>query len=334
MVANVTQQIKKAALPQDAVGRHLITKIPTASSKQTIGEIRAQLHDFSHQTDSIDYIYLLNDEQKLVGVISIRELIQQDADIVVRDAMVKDLVVSHARVPKKRVAHLAIKHNIKAVPIVDKEGKIVGVLPSDNILSILYEEYKKDLYRRAGIISQPDSLKTILDQSIWQTYLLRIPWIVIGLVGGIFAAQIIELFEATLVETLALAAFIPLIVYISAAVGNQTQTFLVRDLAFSPKLNIAAYTLKQFLATTLIGLTCGTLIWLIVSIFWTSTQLGAVVGMAAFTAITSSTILAVAVPYLLFKLKQDPASGSGPFATILQDLASIFIYLIIAQALL
>ncbi len=334
MTTDVTRRLKNATLPKDAVGRELLTKVPTAFSNRTVGELLGNLPYLALNTDSIDYIYILNKEEKLTGVISIRELLRSKPDDNIRDVMVKNLVVSHAQVHRKRVAHLAIKHNIKAVPVVDDDNRLLGILSSDKVLSILYDDYRREIYRSASIFNLKENFQTILDQGIWRTFLSRIPWILVGLMGGIFAAQIIEAFEVTLAGNIVLAAFIPLIVYVSAAVGTQTQTYLVRDLAFNPKITIIPYALKMLVTSSLIGLICGTLIWGLISLFWSDPQIGSVVGLAAFAAISASTVIAVAVPYTLFMIKQDPASGSGPFATILQDLLSIFIYFAVASVLL
>lgn len=330
----MNQKLKTAILPKHAVGREIITKVPTITSEKTVEQVKELLPEFAQKTDSINYIYVVNNQDKLVGVISIKELIQHSSETKIKDVMIKDLVVSHPQVDRERVAYLAIKHNIKAIPIVDKENHMLGVLPSDKILTIVYKEYKEDIYRSAGIILPVKVFGTILDQGVWKSFIARIPWIVVGLIGGIFGARIVGFFEGTLSNNIVLAAFMPLIVYISDAVGTQTQTLFVRDVAFNPKLTIVSYTLKQVATSTLIGLICGGLVWVLVNVFWSSAFLGIVIGLATFTAISSSTLIAVFIPYLLCQLKQDPAIGSGPFATILQDLLSIYIYFLIASALL
>jgi len=314
--------------------KDITTKVPIVSSDQLISDVVDQLHEFAQENESINYIYVVDDEKKLRGVVSIKELLANEKYKLMKEIMSKKLVVSHIRVSKKRVAHLAIKHNIKAVPILDDQEKFIGVLTSDETLLVLYKEYRNEMYRSAGIIPMSGEFDTILEQGIWQAFVSRIPWIIIGLVGGIFAARIIEYFEGTLSTNIILAAFIPLIVYISDAVGTQTQTFFVRDIAFNPKLKIIPYTFMQFITTSLIGLICWALVFGIVGIFWHSIYFGMVIGLATFTAIASSTVIAIFIPYVLNLLKQDPATGSGPFATILQDLLSIFVYFLIATALL
>lgn len=327
-------KIPKSDLPKSAVGREITTRVPTVSPQATVEEVRALLPGFARKTASINYLYVLNDKGKLVGVFSIQELMRQPLQTQIKDMMTRDLVVSRPRLDRERAVHLAIKHNLKAVPIVDDQQHLLGILSNDKLISVLYEEYREDINRLGGIVAGSDNFDTILDQGIWKAFLSRLPWIMLGLLGGMLAAQVIELFEGTLSLHLALAAFIPLILYISTAVCIQTQTFFIRDLAFNSKLAILPYTLKQLATTALIGLACGATIWGLVGVFWGESFLGFVIGLATFTTIASSAVIAVAIPHLLFRFKQDPASGSGPFATIVQDLLSIVIYLSIASVLL
>ncbi|GIK83689.1 MAG: hypothetical protein BroJett025_03110 [Patescibacteria group bacterium] len=318
----------------NSVGREITTKVPIALPGQSISSVSSKLHEFAETSTSINYIYVVDEEKNLHGVLSVKELLRDETHTLIKEIMTKNLVVTHVQVNRKRAAHLAIKHNIKAVPVLDENKKFVGVLTSDKILAILYEEHKKKLYRSAGIIIFPGKFGTILEQGVWHAFISRLPWIIVGLVGGIFAAQIFEIFEGVIEKNLILAAFVPLVVYISSAVGTQTQTFFVRDIAFNPKLDLVPYLIKQFITSSLIGLICWGIVLLLVSLFWNSFFIGLVIGLAIFVAMSLSTIVAIGIPYILTLKKQDPASGSGPFATILQDLISIFIYFLIASALL
>ncbi len=319
---------------QNSVGDQISSNFPIVLSNQTIGEVRKLLPKIAKKTDSINYVYVVDSNHKLIGVISVKELFRHRAIKPLKQAMVTDLVVSHPQVSQEKIAHLAVKHNLKSIPVVDNQQKLLGILPNDKILAILYNQYHKSFQHFAGVVPIQKKYQTILQSGVLPNVASRLPWIMVGLVGGIFSAQVINFFEATLSANIILAVFIPLVVYISNAVGSQTQTFLVRDLAFSPKLNIVPYALRQILSGTLIGLVCGCLIGLIISLFWALPYIGLIVGLASFTSISLSTLVAVAIPYALYSLKQEPASGSGPFATILQDLLSIFVYFLIAAILL
>jgi magnesium transporter len=328
------QALSKITNLNNLVGKEITLSVPTISPNQTVDEVTAMLQEFAKKSESINYLYVLNSDKKLVGVVSVKELLRQQGEKLIKEIMVKNLVVSHAQVQSKRAAHLAIKHNIKAMPIVDSQGKFLGALTSDKLLDILHAEHRKEILRAAGIISISGEFGTILQKGIWHSFISRLPWIIIGLIGGIFSAQVVRLFEPTLSKNLILASFIPLIVYIGNAVGIQTQTFFVRDIAFNPKLKVFSYSIKQLITSGMIGVISGLFIWFIVTLITGLKFIGLVIGLAAFSAITASTVTAILVPYIFALQKKDPATGSGPFTTILQDLLSLFVYFAIAAIML
>jgi magnesium transporter len=247
--------------------------------------------------------------------------------------MEKDLIKVHPHTDQEKAAHMALASGIKAVPVVDEAGYFLGVIPSDGIQSILESETKEDFYRFAGIVGKQHPDKT-QDLSIRRSFARRIPWILIGLFGGLLTAEIIGEFEHVLSKNLLLAGFIPLIAYIANAVGVQTQTVYIRDLATQAKFSTYYYSIRQIITSTLIGLTCWGLIYLLSVFIWHTPYLGFVVGLAVFSAILVATFFAIFIPYILKTLGTDPAIGSGPFSTIIQDLLSIVIYFAIASALL
>jgi magnesium transporter len=318
----------------NVAGAHLVTQVPVAHTEATVGDTKKDIFKNIHDYKTINYVYLLSKNNTLVGVASFRQLLQKGDKLKLGEIAVKNVIVSHPKVNVERIAHLAIKHNIKAVPIIDEENHFVGVVSDDAILEILYKEHRRRFYKSAGIVTPVDFIEDTLSENIIESFLHRIPWVMIGLVGGLLIARIVGVFEGILQQSLVLAAFIPLIVYISAAVGAQTQTLFIRDLVINHKLPLIKYALKQLAVSFLIAICCSAFIWAVVFLFWNSAFLGTIIALASFLAIASSTVLALAVPYTLNLFKQDPANGSGPFATILQDLTSIVIYFAVATLLL
>jgi len=331
VVEQTEKSLKKVTYPRGSVGKEYTTKVPIASKNQSIMVLKESLNEFASKSDSINYVYVLDENKKLIGVVSIKEILKDEKHQLIEEIMNKDVIFTHVQVGKKRAAHLAIKHGIKALPVLDEKDRFLGVLTSDKLLSILYKEHREDIYRSAGIVS---IFGNILDQGIWYSFISRVPWILIGLFGGIFSAQVIQSFSDVLSGHIILAVFIPLIVYIGNAVGAQTQAFFVRDIAFNPKINVLLYFFKQLITASLIGLSASIVIWLLVTVFWKSSYIGFVIGLSALTAISASTFIAISIPYLFSIFKKDPATGSGPFATILQDLTSITVYFLLASALL
>ena len=168
----------------------------------------------------------------------------------------------------------------------------------------------------------------------FKLFLYRIPWILIGLVGGLLTAGVISGFEGTLEEHIILAFFMPLVAYLSDAVGNQTQTMFIRDLAVRNKISKLKYTFTQAIAGSLIGIVCWAIISGVTHLFWNDLYVGFVIGLSIFIATLVASFLAMGIPGILKLFGQDPAIGSGPFTTIIQDLLSIIIYFIVATALL
>lgn len=323
--------LRKNSYPVGSVGKHMTDKVPVASPDQSIEVVKESLKDFASNMDSINYVYVVDEEKKLIGVASIKEILKEKKKKTINEIMTKNVVTTHVQVNRKRAAHLAVKHNIKAVPVLDKNDKFVGVLTSDRLLSILYKEHREDVFKTAGVVSIFDN---IMDQGVWHSFVSRLPWILIGMIGGLFSAEIIDSFEGVLSSNIILAVFIPLIVYIGNAVGAQTQAFFVRDITFDPHIKVVPYFFKQLLTSVLIGIVSGLFIWMLVSLFWQSSYIGFVIGLSALTAIFVSTFIAISIPYMFSKLNKDPVTGSGPFSTIFQDLTSISVYFLIASMLL
>lgn len=334
---SATEKLKAIKLPRDAAGHSLTAKVPIAFSDETVGQVKARFFQELEHYDTINYIYVLTKHHHLSGVASIKDFFTSPDTTKITKLYSPHPTVSHPQVDQEKVAHLAIKHNIKAVPLVDGDGHFLGVVPSGKIISILNHEIREDLYKSAGIMS-PSHGHVEFDEAMNNNILIafkhRSPWIIIGLFGGIFMAQVVDGFEHMIAEHVILAAFIPLIVYLSGAVGAQSQTLYIRDLVLNPKLKFGFYLLKQLFVATLMAIACGLIIWLVIFLFWQNSYSGFVIGLSAAIAVATSTLIALVVPFVLNSIKQDPANGSGPFGTMLLDLVSIIIYFLVASALM
>lgn len=327
-------RIKALKLPPHSAGHHVITKVPTCYSTETVGEILANLTREMKNFESINYVYVLSKNDNLVGVFSLKNLYRANPTEKISKLMVTPVVTSQPQVNHKRVAKNALKHNLKAIPIVDKKNNFLGVLSADHIHKVLYQEYRHEILHSAGIMVYKGQSEDTLSAPVFSSFLRRIPWILIGVLGGVVVARIIGVFEEVLSTNIILATFIPLITYIGAAVGNQTQVLFIRDLAFYSNLPLLKYATKHTIITLMIALASGLFTAAIISIFWEALYLGFVVGVATLVAISSSVINSMIVPYFFYVNNQDPATGTGPFATILQDVTSTVIYFAIAMWLL
>ncbi len=339
MKKNKKQNINNHSLPivdfpVNSAARIMTKAVPVVSPQATIADIEKLLLDKPNEFESINYVYVVNSDGILKGAISVKEIFRQSKSAKVADIMVKDLIVAKQSSSQLKAAYLALQHNIKAVPVVDKGGKFVGVVMSEDIMDIIYAETNRHVFAFSGQQRPEMFIDNVFSMSIWKSLKHRLPWLLIGLLGGLLAAKIIGGFESTLGQNLILAAFIPLIVYMADAVGTQVEAFFIRDSAIHLDLNFLAYFLRQMLIVFLIAVVSGVVLMSISSVLYNDFTIGIVLAISLFCAIMSAVLSGLIVPYFLSKMRLDPANASGPIATIIQDILSVTIYFSVAAWLL
>lgn len=326
---------KNKDLPPKTAGRIMNKRVPMVFKSQTIGDIQSFLFKKINQFATINYFYVVDENKKLIGVFSVKEIFRRLENVKVGELNIMEGKIIKARVhtDQERVAFLALKNNIKAVPVVDKDDKFLGVVTSDTILDVLHNEQVEDILLAGGLRKDSKPIKELLTAPVSVLVKSRLPWLLLGLLGGVAAARIIGFFETTLENNILLALFIPVIVYISDAVATQTETLIIRGIAIEPELDIKKYFFREIKIGGLLGLTLAFLLGIFSFIWWQSLSLGVILSLAMFFGIFLSVNIAVIIPLFLRKMKKDPALGSGPFATIITDLLSITIYFLIANLL-
>ncbi|MEK6909011.1 MAG: CBS domain-containing protein [Nanoarchaeota archaeon] len=306
----------------------------TVRKNQRVAEIYDLLRKKSNLFEVMDYIYVVESEKKLIGVFSIKDIFRFHAKTPVEAFMQKKVVTASAKTETEKVAHIALKHGIKAVPIVENE-KIIGVVSSKNIIKILNQSSTKDSFHFAGIHNSHLDYESTMDVPIMESVIHRVPWLISGLIGILAVAAFIGIFENTLKENLMLAFFIPVIVYICGALCTQIETLLVRDLAIMGKdMKINRYMLKQGIISVIIALMISALLFLTISSFWQERAIASVISLAAFLSLTLTTLTSFIVILGIKKLGGDPALGGGPFGTVISDCLAIVVYLLVANTFL
>ncbi|MGQ9688877.1 MAG: magnesium transporter [Desulfobaccales bacterium] len=320
--------------PPETAGRVMTVRVPVVRPEATLADIERLLLKQAKAFDSISYVYVVDQTGRLQGVISIKEVFQQGKHTPATQVMTTSLVTASPLDDQERVVHLALGHNLRAVPLVDDKGLFCGVVLSKALLHTLYQEASEDMLRLVGIKRSAFMFDNVLQLSILKSLEHRTPWLFLGLMGGMLAAGIIGQFEHTLQQNLILAAFIPLMVYMADAVGTQMEAFIIRDLAVNPNLDFGHYLLRQMLIVGLIGIASSLLLLALVLLLYRTAQVGLVLAMSLFLAIFSSVLTGLVVPYGFGKLRLDPANASGPVATIIQDIFSVTILFLVASWLL
>lgn len=318
--------------PNESAGRKMIKAVPIAYSEQRILDVKNMLFDKMKELETINYIYVISKKEELIGVFSVKEIFRSPEQTKVGEIMEKEVVKVRPYTDQEKIAISALKNNLKSIPVVDKNNKFLGVVPSDIILDVLYSENVEDFLKLAGINSP---LQKISKGSSLYLFKIRIPWLVLGLLGGILGATLITFFEAPLKENFILASFIPLILYMSGAVGNQTEILLIRNMALDTKIGIYKYFFREIKVSFLISLILTSLLFLISMIFFSAPySIAIILGSSLFISIFVAVSVGVFMPYILNKFGKDPAVGSGPFSTISRDILSLVIYFLITTFLL
>ncbi|MBS3083689.1 magnesium transporter [Candidatus Pacearchaeota archaeon] len=310
------------------------TKFLTVKKDQKVSEVYQLLKKKSNLFEVMDYIYVIEKNNELIGVFSIKDLFRFHSNTPVQRFMQTKVITVSAKTEIERVAHIALRHGIKAVPVVEGK-KITGVVSNKDIIQILNNSLRKDTFHLAGIHHSHLEYENTMDVPVMKSVIHRAPWLISGLIGILAIAAFIGIFENTLKENLILASFIPVIVYICGALCTQIEALLVRDIAVMGKdLKIVKYILKQGTISAIIALVISTLLFLTITFFWQDNNIASVISLAAFLSLTLTTLVSFTIILGIKKLGGDPALGGGPFGTVMSDSLSIIVYLLVANWLL
>lgn len=323
---------EKLSYPKESAGSHLLSRVPTVAPETTAGETKRLVLDPGAKWDEMTYVYVTDAQKKLLGVFSLRELFAARDVEKAETLMQKNLVVAHPYTDQEHVAMRAIAHHIQALPVVDKSGVFLGIVGVDAILRTLHEEHTEDFLRSAGIL-KTRVVTDIFNARFGQLFRQRVPWLFFGLLGAMGATLLVRSFEHVLMRELSLAFFMPLIVYMAAAIGVQTQTLYVRSLVLGSS-SVKKLFPRELGMGLAIGLCCAGPLFLFALVAFQSFTLAWIVGTALILTMFSGVAVALVITTVLMQTKKDPALGGGPFATIVQDILSIIIYFAVATAVL
>jgi len=320
-------------LKHNSIEKYLITRIPAITENATVKDALSMLEKKSNIYDSVDYIYTIDKNKNLTGMFSVQELFNNPKDTPIKEFIQKAETIS-LNTEIEQAAHIALKHKLKQIPVT-KSKKLIGVVSSREILSVINKSLRQDIFHFAGIHKSHLEFDNSLEIPMLKALKAHLSWLIIGFIGAMFMASYIRLFEDTLAKYLIIASFMPAIVYISDALGTQFQTVFVRDLAILGKsLDLKKYFSKQITLGFLIALLISLLMFFFISVVWNVPHTAYVISLAAFATLIVTTLSALFTTFLIKRFKFDPALGSGPVATIISDITSVVIYFIIVVLLI
>ena len=317
------------AYPEDSAGILMYTDVFTLHEETKAIDAIAALQD-QEEAEMVFYLYAVDDDGRLTGVVSLRNLVTTSSDTTLEDIMSRRVHSVRPETDQEEVARIVSQYNFLAVPVVDAEDQLLGIITVDDVVDIIREEATEDFLQMVGAGKD----REILLKSSWDNARMRFPWLFASWGGGILAAFIIGAFDNILQSTIVLAAFIPVIIGMGGNIGTQSSTIIVRGLA-TGRVGLEN-SVKILLKEMRVGLILGILYGILLGVFAifrfldVSPMLGLVVGLSICASMIIAATIGSLVPLILNRFDIDPAVATGPFVTTAIDILGVALYFWIA----
>jgi magnesium transporter len=311
----------------ETASEHVATRVPVATPEQSVDDVRRAL--WGHRFETLAAVAVV-DHERLVGLIRLEDLMAAPGNPHVREVMDPSPPMVGPGVDQEVAAWHAVQRGESFLAVADGEGRFLGLVPPQRLLAVLLWEHDEDMARLGGFVHDATAARRASREPVLRRFWHRLPWLLVGLVGALVAAWIVGSFEERLQGNVALAFFIPGIVYMADAVGTQTETLVIRGLSVG--VPIGEVVRRELLTGLLVGLALSAAFLPLAWLGWGG-DVAFAAALALLAASSTATLVAMALPWLFSRLGRDPAFGSGPLATVIQDLASILIYFAIAARL-
>lgn len=325
--------------PKGTVGHVMTPNFVRLDKTMTVKDALKHLKEKVATTEMLYHLYITSPARQLEGSLTLADLILHNENTLLQDIMNNDIVFTKANEKDEVVARLLQDTDLYAVPVVDSEKRILGIFTVDDAIDVLEEESIEQALSKAGFADsyKETSRSKILTQgNLWQVWRVRLPYLMLALLGGLLAGAAIEQFEDALEAIAALAFFIPVIMDMGGNVGTQSSTIFTRALIFG-HIDFKRFT-RQWLREILIGFTMGllaaTVAGLIVLVWQNNARIALTVGLSLVGTITIASAIGFLVPAALSRLGFDQAAGSDPFITTIKDISGLLIYFFLATIIL
>ncbi len=309
--------------PEKTAGRIMNPKVFALSEDMTAAEAIAALQA-SRDVEMVFYLYVIDARRHLVGVVSLRRLLLVPPDTPLKRIMTTDLISARVDTDQEEVARQVASYNLLAIPVVDEENKLAGVITVDDVIDVIKDEATEDVYRLAGLASD-DRVFTTPTESLRK----RLPWLIVNLATAFIAASVVKLFEGTISLVTSLAVFMPVVAGMGGNAATQTLAVIVRGIALGELTwsNSRKALIKESLVGLGNGVACGVVgggvVWLMQGTPW----MGVILGLAMIINMFVAAIAGTLIPLSLRALKVDPALASSVFITTLTDVFGFFSFL-------
>ena len=310
---------------EDTAGGLMAKEFVAVNLNNTIDQAIEKIRAKADEVEDIYYVYVVDDNNNLVGIVSLKDLILARSNPKISEIMDQDVVSVDTSMDQEEVANLAKRYDLVAIPVVDEQGQLVGRITFDDVADVMEEEASEDMQRMAGIADEEE----FREKSIFRISQVRMPWLLIGFSGELVSAYILNSFEASLHQIIAAAFFIPIIMAMGGNAGIQSSTIMVRGMATGEisLYEIRKRLLREVFVSLLNGLMCGLLLFVVVTFWLKQPRFGLILATVLLIVIINASFVGSFVPVVLKKIKIDPAIATGPFITTSNDVLGLLIYL-------
>ncbi len=323
--------------PDTCAGSLMTPDYISLQKEMTVAEAMAYIKKEGMDAETIYTCYVKDTGRKLIGIVSLSTLVVTDDEVKIKDIMHTDYVWINVYEDQEEVAEQFKKYGFLAMPVVDKEHRLVGIITVDDILEVIEEENTEDIERMAGIIDWEDSDKEYLDMSVWQHAINRLPWLLILMVAYVFTGMIITKFETRLSEIICLVSYMPMLMGTGGNTGSQASTLIIRGLAMDEVEPADA--LKVLWKEVRIGLVIGVILsaFNFVRVCWFDGN-GAMIALTVCSAmlfiVVFAKVLGSMIPLIVKKVNLDPALIANPAISSISDAVALSIYFAMAAIFL
>ena len=311
-------------------GSMMAVELISANINWTVAQCVEEIRMQAENVDVIYVVYVVDDMKRLVGLITLKNLILSSPSAKISDVLNKEVISVNTSDESEFIANIFKKYDLVTIPVIDVLGRLVGRITVDDVVDVIKEEADEDYQLMSGITSDVDS-----SDKVWTLSRARLPWLLIGLIGGIASSRFIEIYEDQLHIHPEMAFFMPLIAAMGGNAGVQSSAIVVQSLANNTlgTRNIFSKLLKEIRVALLNGVVCSGLILAYNLAFNDSTNLAYTVSISLISVIIFASLFGTVVPLLLNRIKIDPAIATGPFITTTNDLLGLAIYFSLAHVL-
>ena len=313
---------------EDTAGGLMAKELVKVNENWTVQTCLKEISTQAEEIDEIYFVYVVDDDDILKGILSLTKLIQKPTQTRIKNLFNEDIQTVKTDTKQEEVAQIMEKYDLVVLPIVDHIGRLKGRITIDDVVDVIREEAEKDYQMVSGISGDVES-----GDRVWQQTRARVPWLFIGLLGGIMGAQVLGANESALSQIPSMAFFIPLIAAMAGNVGVQSSSIVVQTIASGSRDfdSFGRKILKELSVALITAIVFSTLIFIYNYFFSNSLNLTWAVSISLFIVIIFASIFGTTIPLLLNKWKIDPALATGPFITTMNDILGLIMYMMIAR---